>query len=253
VRDGLGRIQSVLVLGGGSDIGLATAERFVREGARSVTLAGRKPEILDGARRRLERAGATDVRVLAFDAGEFERHADLIDEAFSQPQDVDVAVLAFGILGDQAAAERDPAAALEVARTNYLGGVSVLLPLAGRMRGQGHGTIVVLSSVAGERGRRSNFVYGSTKAGLDVFCQGLGDRLLDSGVSVVIVRPGFVRSKMTAALRPAPLSTTPDAAARAIVDAVRRDATIVWVPASLRWVMSALRHLPRPIFRRLEI
>jgi decaprenylphospho-beta-D-erythro-pentofuranosid-2-ulose 2-reductase len=167
--------------------------------------------------------------------------------------DLDIALLAFGVLGDQQAAEKDPAAALEVARTNYLGAVSVLLILASRMRDQGHGDIVVLSSVAGERGRRSNFVYGSSKAGLDVFCQGLADSLHGEGVRLLVVRPGFVRSKMTAHLEAAPLSTTPGAVASAIVDGLDRTRDVVWVPAKLRWVMSALRHLPRPIFRRLEI
>jgi decaprenylphospho-beta-D-erythro-pentofuranosid-2-ulose 2-reductase len=140
-----------------------------------------------------------------------------------------------------------------VARTNFLGAVSVLLPIADRMRAQGHGTIVALSSVAAERGRRSNFVYGSSKAGLDTFCQGLADRLHGSGVRLLVVRPGFVRSAMTRGLDPAPLATTPDDVARAIIDGLSGSAPVIWVPAKLRWVMSALRHLPRPLFRRLDI
>jgi decaprenylphospho-beta-D-erythro-pentofuranosid-2-ulose 2-reductase len=195
-------------------------------------------------------AGSVDVR--AFDADDLGSHATVVDEMFDEA-DVDVALLAFGILGDQAAAEKDPAAAVAVATTNYVGSVSVLTSLAHRMDEQGHGTIVVLSSVAAERGRRSNYVYGSSKAGLDVFAQGLGDRLRERGVRVLIVRPGFVVSKMTHGLRPAPLSTTPDAVARAIVRGLERDTDIVWVPPVLRWVMSALRHLPRAVFRKMPI
>jgi decaprenylphospho-beta-D-erythro-pentofuranosid-2-ulose 2-reductase len=111
----------------------------------------------------------------------------------------------------------------------------------------------VLSSVAGERARRSNFVYGSSKAGLDVFAQGLGDSLQGSGVHVVIVRPGFVRTKMTAGLPDAPMATTPEAVADAVVKALRTGREIVWVPGQMRVVMSGLRHLPRPVFRRLKI
>jgi decaprenylphospho-beta-D-erythro-pentofuranosid-2-ulose 2-reductase len=125
--------------------------------------------------------------------------------------------------------------------------------LANRMRGQGHGVIVALSSVAGERARASNFVYGSTKAGLDAFFSGLADSLVGTGVSVLVVRPGFVRSKMTAELADAPLATTPDAVAEAIVTGIRAGRHTVWVPGVLRWVMSGLRHTPRAIFRRLPV
>ena len=189
----------------------------------------------------------------SFDALETDKHGAFVRDVAELHGDIDLALLAFGILGDQRAAERDPSLALEVARTNYLGAVSVLLPLAERMLEQGHGSIVVLSSVAGERGRRSNFVYGSSKAGLDVFCQGLADHLQGSGVDVLVVRPGFVRSKMTSQLEAAPLSTTPGKVAAAIIGGLRDGRETVWVPPQLRWVMSGLRHLPRPVFRRLEI
>jgi len=137
--------------------------------------------------------------------------------------------------------------------TNYLGAVSVLLHVVPRLREQGHGRIVVLSSVAGERGRRKNFVYGSTKAGLDTFAQGLGDALAGTGVGVTVIRPGFVHTKMTAGMPAPPLSTTAERVAEAVERAIRTDTEIVWVPPAMRWVMSGLRHLPRSVFRRLEI
>jgi decaprenylphospho-beta-D-erythro-pentofuranosid-2-ulose 2-reductase len=127
------------------------------------------------------------------------------------------------------------------------------VPLVERMRRQGHGTIVYLSSVAGERARKSNYVYGSTKAAMDAFAQGLGDAVADSAVRVMVVRPGFVRTKMTQGLDAAPLAVDADAVAAAIVRGLRRGANTVYAPAPLRIVMSVLRHLPRPIFRRLDI
>ena len=253
MKDGLGGYGNVLVLGGTSDIGVATARLLVARGTRQVVLAGRNAGPLENAARSVRASGNARVETAAFDALETEKHEGFVRDVAELYGDVDLALLAFGVLGDQRAAEDDPSLALHVARTNYVGAVSVLLPLAARMREQGHGSIVVLSSVAGERGRRSNFVYGSAKAGIDVFCQGLADSLHGSGVHVLVVRPGFVRSKMTSHLETAPLSTTPRKVAAAIVSGLGDGRDTVWVPAQLRWVMSALRHLPRPVFRRLEI
>jgi decaprenylphospho-beta-D-erythro-pentofuranosid-2-ulose 2-reductase len=253
MKDALGSVRSVFVLGAGSDIAQATVRQLVADRARIVILAARKPDRLEPFGAELRARGATDVRLLEFDAEAFETHAEVIGAAFDAAGDVDLALVAFGVLGDQELAERDPSAALTTIQTNFLGAVSVLIPVSARMRAQGHGTIVALSSVAAERGRRSNFVYGSSKAGLDTFCQGLGDSLAGTGVRVTVVRPGFVRSKMTQGLSPKPMSSSPVEVASAIVRAVRTGAETVWVPSQLRWVMSVLRHLPRPIFRRLEV
>jgi decaprenylphospho-beta-D-erythro-pentofuranosid-2-ulose 2-reductase len=214
-------------------------------------LASRHPD--DAKDLALRASGATTVETVAFDALDTDAHQAFVRDVFERFGDIDVVVVAFGLLGDQVAAEKDPAAAVHVARTNYVGAVSVLLPIAEHLREQGHGAIVVLSSVAGERGRRSNYVYGSSKAGLDVFCQGLADRLRPEGVRVLVVRPGFVRSKMTAHLDPVPLSTTPQAVAVAVLDGLDRGSDVVWVPSTLHWVMLGLRHLPRALFRKLEI
>jgi decaprenylphospho-beta-D-erythro-pentofuranosid-2-ulose 2-reductase len=245
VRDAVGEVQSLLVLGGTSEIGLATARRLVEGRTRRVVLAARDPARAEAEAEALRRLGA-EVETVAFDARDFPSHAAFVDDVFDRRGDVDCVLVAFGVLGD-----RQPA--VETAEVNYTGAVSVSLPLAERMRRQGHGTIVFLSSVAGERVRKSNFVYGSSKAGLDGFAQGLGDSLQGTGVRVMVVRPGFVRTKMTAGLEEPPMTTDPEAVADAIAAGLRRNAHTVWSPGPLRFVMSALRHLPRAVFRRLNV
>ena len=244
---------SLLVLGGTSEIGLATARTFVSRGTRTVLLAGRRLDALETAADELRTAGADRVEVLAFDADDTVSHAAFADHAFSSSGDIDVVLLAFGVLGDQRVAEDHPEETVAVLRTNFVGAASVGLHAARHLRDQGHGTLVVLSSVAGERARRSNFVYGSSKAGLDAFFGGLGDSLLGSGVTVLVVRPGFVHTKMTTGLRPPPLSTTPERVAAVIVRAIETGAEEVWVPPPLRLVMMGVRHLPRPLFRKLRV
>ncbi|MGI8758345.1 MAG: decaprenylphospho-beta-D-erythro-pentofuranosid-2-ulose 2-reductase [Acidimicrobiales bacterium] len=253
MKDSLGDPQSALVLGGTSDIALATVRAMIPRRLRTVVLAGRDTGAMAGVAGELRTAGATTVDVERFDALATDDHADLVERVFTRHGDIDVALVSFGVLGDQDRAEHDNAEAARIAATNYVGAVTTCLPLARRMAAQGHGTIVVLSSVAGERARRSNFVYGSSKAGLDAFAQGLGDSLQGTGARVLVVRPGFVHTKMTAGMPEVPLSTTPEAVAEAIIAGLRRGAEVVHVPASLRYVFSAIRHLPRPLFRKLPI
>ncbi|MEU3508666.1 decaprenylphospho-beta-D-erythro-pentofuranosid-2-ulose 2-reductase [Streptomyces longwoodensis] len=251
MKDAFGLPQSLLVLGGTSEIALATARRLIARRTRTVWLAGRPSPALDEAVQDLRAHGA-DVRTVAFDALDPDTHEEALDKVFAEG-DIDLVLLAFGILGDQAHDERDPSAAVRVARTNYIGAVSAGLVAARALQTQGHGSLVVLSSVAGERARRANFIYGSSKAGLDAFAQGLGDALQGTGVHVMVVRPGFVRTRMTAGLPEAPLATTPEAVATAIELGLRRRSETVWVPGVLRVVMSALRHVPRGVFRRLPV
>ncbi|GAA3770745.1 decaprenylphospho-beta-D-erythro-pentofuranosid-2-ulose 2-reductase [Streptomyces phyllanthi] len=251
MKDAFGTPQSLLVLGGTSDIALATARRLIARRTRTVWLAGRPSPDLDEAAEHLRGLGA-DVRAVAFDALAPESHETVLGKVFAEG-DIDMVLLAFGVLGDQANDERDPLAAVRVAQTNYAGAVSSGLVCAQALQAQGHGSLVVLSSVAGERARRSDFIYGSSKAGLDTFTQGLGDALHGTGVHVMVVRPGFVRSRMTAGLPEVPLATTPEAVAYAIELGLRRRSETVWVPGAMRLVMSALRHVPRPLFRRLPL
>lgn len=248
----VGEPQTLGVLGATSQIASAVTTRLCRRRTRAVVLAGRDRAGLAQAEKAAREAGATDVHLVDFDALDTSTHQATVDSMFSHG-DLDVVLIAFGVLGDQQAAEADPDLAVTVAEVNYVATVSLGLRVANALRHQGHGTLVVLSSVAGERARRSNFVYGSSKAGLDAFAQGLGDSLQGSGVRVVIVRPGFVRTRMTAGLPEAPMSVDADNVAEAIERAIGSSSEIVWVPSALRVVMSGLRHLPRPIFRRLNI
>lgn len=251
MKDAFGAPQSLLVLGGTSEIGLATARRLIRRRTRTVFLAGRPSPRLESAAESLRAAGAA-VTTVEFDALDPASHEAALGKVFAEG-DVDMVLLAFGVLGDQAHDEQDPLAAVHVAQVNYTGAVSAALVGAAALQTQGHGSLVVLSSVAGERARRGNFIYGSSKAGLDAFCQGLADAMHGSGVHVMTVRPGFVHTRMTAGLPPAPMSTTPDEVAAAIEAGLRRRSTTIWVPGALRAVMSAIRHLPRPLFRRLPV
>ncbi|MFI9427441.1 SDR family NAD(P)-dependent oxidoreductase [Streptomyces achromogenes] len=243
--------RSLLVLGGTSEIALATARRLIARRTRTVWLAGRPSLALENAAGSLRALGA-DVRTIAFDALAPESHEGVLGKVFAEGP-VDMVLLAFGILGDQAHDERDPVRAVRVAQTNYTGAVSAGLVAGRALQTQGHGWLVVLSSAAAERARRADFIYGSSKAGLDAFAQGLGDALYGTGARVMVVRPGFVRTRATAGRPRSPLATTPEAVAAAVELGLRRDAETVWVPGTLRLLTAALRHTPRALFRRLPL
>ncbi|CAN5385802.1 decaprenylphospho-beta-D-erythro-pentofuranosid-2-ulose 2-reductase [soil metagenome] len=265
MQNALGEIQTIAVFGGTSEIGLAVARRLITPATRTVVLACRDTEAGAVAAATLEAhpgevvpgadvPGAdVTVEVVAFDAADVDTHAAVVAEITSTVGDLDVAVLAFGVLGDQATDDGDPAAAAAAVHVNYTGAVSTGLVLADVLRRQGHGRLVVLSSVAGERVRKANFVYGSSKAGLDGFAQGLGDSLVGSGASVLVVRPGFVHSRMTEGMAAAPFATTPDAVAEAVATGLARRRRTVWVPGVLRYVFMVLRHLPGAVYRRLPL
>lgn len=247
----LGLPQTVLLLGGTSDIALETARHWLRSGPLEVILAARPGPRRDAAVAELSGLGAT-VEAVDFEAEDTASHPALV-ERVSQDRDIDVAVVAFGVLGEEEQAWQDHDAAVHLAQVNYVAPVSVGVPLAALLRRQGHGVIVALSSVAGERVRRSNFVYGSSKAGMDGFYLGLGEALRGSGGRVLVVRPGFVRTKMTEGRDPAPLSVDAADVAAAIAQGVARGADLIWVPAAMRGVMSGLRHVPRALFRKLPL
>jgi decaprenylphospho-beta-D-erythro-pentofuranosid-2-ulose 2-reductase len=240
-----------LLLGGTSQIGLAVIQRYAASGRlERVVLAGRPGTTLADAVRQVQGFGVPDVREVTLDAAAPDTHAAALDSAFA-PGDIDVAIHAIGVLPDQQRAAIDPALSMRVATVNYTGSLSIIIETANRMRAAGHGALVVFSSIAAERPRMSNYLYGSTKAGLDAFASGLSDVLLTSGVTVTVTRPGFVASKMTAGLKPAPFATTPEVVAEAVFEGVRHRRQTVYAPAQLRWVAFAMRHLPRAVFRKL--
>jgi NAD(P)-dependent dehydrogenase (short-subunit alcohol dehydrogenase family) len=242
---------AVLLLGGRSEIGLAVLHRLVARGTRTVVLAARRADQLDEQERALRTGGAATVHRVEFDADDLAGQRAVLDRAVGLAGPLDVVVVAFGVLGDQARAERDAAHAAAVVHTDYTAHVGVLTELATLLRAQGRGTIVVFSSVAGVRVRRANYVYGSAKAGLDGFASGLSDALAGSGVRLLLVRPGFVIGRMTEGMSPAPFSSTPDQVADATVRALRAGRGQVWVPAVLRVIFAGLRFLPRAIWRRM--
>ncbi len=251
MEDALGAVQSMLVLGGTSEIAASIARRLVENRCTTVVLASRAPAANDQLATELRERGATEVESVLFDALDTASHEKVIGDVFDRI-DVDLVLVAFGVLGDQAEFDANPAAAVSAVETNYVGAVSAGLVTAARFRQQGQGILVVLSSVAGERARNTNYVYGSSKAGLDAFAQGLGDALAGTGARVMVVRPGFVHSRMTAGMPPQPFSTTPDAVAKAVVQGLARQSHTIWVPSLLRYVFVTMRHLPRSLWRKMS-
>ncbi|MFD3811109.1 SDR family NAD(P)-dependent oxidoreductase [Rhodococcus sp. NPDC058639] len=240
---------TVVVFGGRSEIGVEVARRLAP--GRTVILAARRADDLAGPRESVLAAGAVAVHTAEFDADALGTHQQMLDDLVAAHGPIDLAVLTFGILGDQARAETDAAHAAAIVHTDYVAQVALLTRLASLLRAQGSGRMVVFSSVAGVRVRRANYVYGSAKAGLDGFASGLADALHGSGVSLLLVRPGFVIGRMTEGMSPAPFSSTPPQVADAVVRALGRGRGEVWVPALLRPVFFGMRLLPRAIWRRL--
>jgi decaprenylphospho-beta-D-erythro-pentofuranosid-2-ulose 2-reductase len=251
--DAVGNPQTILLLGGTSEIGLAICERYLRTASARIVLAAMPDDPgRDDALAQMKAAGATDVELIDFEALDTETHPNVIDQAFAK-SDVDVAIVAFGLLGDAEELWQNQRKAVRIAEVNYTAAVSVGVLLGEKMRKQGFGQIIAMSTVAGERVRRSNFVYGSTKAGLDGFYLGLGEALRPCGVRVLVIRPGQVRTRMSAHIKEAPLTVDKEDVAELAVRSAAKGKDLVWAPPAFRYVMMVLRHIPRPIFRKLPI
>lgn len=248
--DGLGRPQSLLVLGGTSQIALSTARRFVDQGLQRVALVGRDAAGLLAAADSLRAGTQVDVTTHVLDATETAAHQSALESLFDSGE-WDAVVVAVGVLGEAEQLDSSPTEAVAAAAVTYLGALSLTAHAARLLATQGHGVLLVLSSIAATRPRMSNPVYGSAKAGLDGFALALGDRVRPRGVDVVVVRPGFVRTRMSAGLEEAPFTVDAEDVADALVEAVAHPRPVVWVPPALRVVALALRHLPRTVFRRL--
>lgn len=253
VLNAVGNPQSILLLGGTSEIGLAICERYLRNSAARVVLAALPDDPgREAAVAQMKAAGASSVALVDFDALDTDSHPKVIDEAFADG-DIDVAIVAFGLLGDAEELWQDQRKAVQIAEINYTAAVSVGVLVAEKMRAQGFGQIIAMSSAAGERVRRSNFVYGSTKAGLDGFYLGLGEALREYGVRVLVIRPGQVRTRMSAHVKEAPMTVDKEYVADLAVTSAAKGKDLVWAPGAFRYVMMVLRHIPRPIFRKLPI
>lgn len=243
--------RRVVLFGGTSDIGLAIVARLAADEPTEVVLAARAASPnLDAAVARAEASGATSVSVVDFDALDFASHPAVVEQVFATP--VAIAVVAFGLLGDPEQAWRDQAAAVRLAQTNTTGAISIGVALTSAFERQGSGRIVAISSVAAEKVRRSNFVYGATKAAMDGFYTQLGEALRGSGVGVLVVRPGFVTTKLTVGRGRVALAVTPEQVADATAEALVRGRTMIrvpWVFGPITWVF---KHLPAGLVRRLR-
>jgi decaprenylphospho-beta-D-erythro-pentofuranosid-2-ulose 2-reductase len=243
----------VLLLGGSSEIGLAIVRRLARDVPVRPYLLGRDRARLEHVAGELRGENWPDVEVGLVDAEALDTHEAAIATAFERAGGFDLAIFAVGILGAQEGLDADPATAAEVLQVNFTGAGSLLMACMRAMRRQGSGTVVVMSSVAAERPRAGNAIYGAAKAGLDALAQGLADAAGSGGPRVLVVRPGFVKTRMTEGLDPAPFATTPEAVAEATVRGLSGRAHTIWVPGKLRVVFAVLRHLPRAIYRRLPL
>lgn len=243
--------RRVLVAGGTSEIALAIVRALQEQTPREVALMGRDGQALERVAEQLRAEGCPRALVVELRALELGAPGASVHEAISRLGGADIAIVAIGVLGEGGVPD-DLENAVEVLRVNFLGAGALLLHLVKAMREGGGGTLVVLSSVAAQRARRANPVYGASKAGLDALAQGLADALANEPVRVLVVRPGFVRTRMTDGMRAAPLATSAEAVATAVVRGLERGANTVWAPPALRWVMMLVQSLPRSVMRRIE-
>jgi decaprenylphospho-beta-D-erythro-pentofuranosid-2-ulose 2-reductase len=251
VNDVTGMPQTAAVIGGGSDLAVEILEQLARSRLRAALLVGPRAASLEVAAGRLRAAGVERVETVELDVTDVDALEGLADDAARTLGAIDLVLVAVGLLGT---AELDALDAAEVGRSiavNFGGPAAAATAFARVLRAQGSGRIVVLSSVAGYRVRRANFVYGAAKAGLDGFAQGLADALAGSGVAVTIVRPGFVHTKMTTGRPVQPFALSAGAVATAVVRGIERNDRVVWAPSFLRPLFGLLRLLPTALWRRL--
>jgi decaprenylphospho-beta-D-erythro-pentofuranosid-2-ulose 2-reductase len=244
--------RNVLALGATSAIAEATLRLLAEQGA-SFFLVARNPEKLAAVRDDLLTRGALAVTAAVADLDDTAGHGALLEQAASALGRIDIALLAHGILGEQAAAERDYAAAEAILRTNFLSAVSLIGWLANYFEAERRGVLAVVSSVAGDRGRKSNYVYGASQGGLNVFLDGVRNRIDRAGVQVLTIKPGFVATPMTAHLPQNALFAQPAQVARHILRAIEKRKDVAYVPPFWGLIMLAVRSVPRPIFKKMNM
>jgi decaprenylphospho-beta-D-erythro-pentofuranosid-2-ulose 2-reductase len=249
--DAMGMPQTAVVVGGTSDIARAVLRSLVARRLRHIVLLGRDEVGLAAVAKELQALGTVEVDTATFDITDAARLATVVADSSTRLGQVDLVLVAAGMLGNQASDESDPEAVARVLTTNFTGTAAIMTAFASVLRHQGQGRMVVLSSVAGVRVRRANYVYGASKAGLDGFALGMAEALRGSGASLMIVRPGWVATRMTEGLDPAPFATTPEAVAADVVAGMERSTPVVWSPRPLRLVFAVMRLLPAALWRRL--
>lgn len=245
-------MQKTLIIGASSAIAKATARRFASRGDRLYLLA-RDPSVLADLASDLHIRGAASVDYAAFEANDFASHQALLETAIATLGGLDTALVAHGTLGDQQACEQDFALTLQELNTNAISVISLLTHLANQLEQQGSGCIAVISSVAGDRGRQSNYVYGAAKGAVTLFLQGLRNRLYKSGVQVLTIKPGFVDTPMTAAFPKGALWAQPDDIAAGIERAITRRRDVAYLPGWWRLIMLVIRAIPETLFKRLSL
>lgn len=254
MKNGVGVAQNIVLFGGTSEIGQAIVSRLVKPGVSNVTLVCRDVEAGAAFAETFgDGSGGPDVEVVRFDAADHGSMAALVSEVSSGGRDIDIAVVAQGVLNEGVDYFAHPERVAEVMSVNATATMSLLVALATQMRTQGYGRIVLLSSVAGVRVRKANAVYGASKAAVDSFALALDHELEGTGVSIVVVRPGFVESKMTRGMKKAPFATTPSAVADIVEKAVGSGDTVVYAPGILKFVFGVFRLLPQAVWRRLPL
>lgn len=242
--------SAVLILGARSDIGKAVAQKFASLG-NPLQLAARNVSNLTTDKADFELRYGISVSLHEYDALETDALESFVEGLPELPH---VAICAIGAMGQQSDNQRNMAAAARVMRSNYEGPASILALLANRMEERGSGVIVGISSVAGDRGRATNYIYGSAKAGFTAFLSGLRNRLAARGVHVITVLPGFVSTKMTEGMNlPVKLTAAPSEVADAIVRAVNRKKDIIYVRPVWRWIMLIIKNTPERIFKKMSL
>ncbi len=252
MRDAFGQPQRIVVLGGTSELALAVLHAMALDRVQCIVLAGRNEDALARAQAALLGAGAAAVQIVHLEATAPERASEVIAACVEAAGgQVDLVLVAVGMLGSQGDFDDDPAATAEAITVNLTWPAAALAALRPRLVAQGYGRVVVFSSVAGVRVRRANATYGATKAGLDGFALGYAESVRDAGVVVQVVRPGFVATKMTTGLTPPPMSTTPEVVAKIVVEAMAGTDLVVYAPRVLRPVFSIFKLLPQAVWRKL--
>jgi decaprenylphospho-beta-D-erythro-pentofuranosid-2-ulose 2-reductase len=253
MENAFGQPQNVVVLGGSSDIARAITKKLCAARAHTVVLAGRSQDLLDAAAAEAQEYGATKTDTVLFDADDTAHAKQTVREAFEKVGDeVDLVVVAIGLMADQRAVEDDADAVSTMVMVNFAWPVIALAEVRRRLVAQGSGKILVISSVAAVRVRRSMYLYSGTKAGLDRLCNGLADSLEGTGVSLQLLRPGVVRTRMTeGSFQRVPFTTGVNEVAENALRGLARGDRVIWSPPALRYVFGVLRHLPSPLWRRI--